>query len=70
VSIASDDDTDSSKLDGEYHSEHDSDVDICIAHDVDALDSIDVDGNVDMERGSDDQVEEEEEQDDEEKEDE
>jgi hypothetical protein len=41
VSISSDDDTDSTKLDGEYHSELDPDVDMCMEDDVDAADSVD-----------------------------
>jgi len=49
-SISSDDDTDSTELDGEYDSELDRDVDMRIEYDVDAPDGGDLDGNVDMER--------------------
>jgi len=54
MSISSDDDTDSTKSDGEYYSECDSDVDMCMEDDVDALDGIDSDGDVDMEMNGED----------------
>jgi len=41
MSICSDDDTHPTKLDGEYNSEHDPDVDMCMEDDMDALDGID-----------------------------
>jgi len=69
VSIASDDDTDSAQLDGKYDLEHDPDVQICIADDVDAPDGGDLDGDVDMRRDGDDEEEDDEEEEDEEEED-
>jgi len=48
--------------DAEYDSEQDSDVDMCMEDDVDALCSIDLDGNVDMQREGDDKKEEDEEE--------
>ena len=70
MSIALDDDTDSTKSDGEYDWEHDSDADMRMEDDVDAPDSVDLDGNVDMERDGDDEEEEDGEEEDEAKEDE
>ena len=64
-SISSDDDTDSTKLDSEYHSEGDCDVDMHMVDDVDAPDGIDLEGDVDMERDGDDEDEEDEEKEDE-----
>jgi hypothetical protein len=61
VSISSDDDTDSTELDGEYDSELDPDVDMRIEDDVDAPDGVDLDSDVDMERDGDNDVEEDEE---------
>jgi hypothetical protein len=66
VSICSDDDTNSTELDGEYHSELDHDVDMRMEDDVDAPDGVDLDGDVDMERDGDDDEEEDEEKEDEE----
>ena len=55
MSISSDDDTDSTeKWGGEYDSEQDSDVDMCMEDDVDAPDGVDLDDDVDMERDGDD----------------
>jgi hypothetical protein len=48
VSISSDDDTDFTELDGEYGSELDPDVDMRMEDDVDAPDSVDLDGDVHM----------------------
>jgi hypothetical protein len=59
VSISSDDDTNSTKSDGEYDSE--LDVDMCMQDNVGAPDSVDIDGNVDMETDGDDGEDEEEE---------
>jgi hypothetical protein len=59
VSITSDVDTDSTEPHGKYDSE--LDVDMCMADDVDALDSVDIDGYVDMERDGEDAQDEEEE---------
>jgi hypothetical protein len=61
VSISSSDDTNSTESDGEYDSELDPDVDMCMEDDVDALDGVDLDGNVDMERNGEDEEDEEEE---------
>jgi len=61
VSISSDDDTNSTESDGEYVSERDSDVNICMEDDVDALDGVDLDGDVDMEKDGEDGEDEEEE---------
>jgi len=68
MSISSDDDTDSTETDGEYYSEHDSDVDMRMEDDVDAPDGVDSDGNVDMQRDGDNEEEEDEQEEDEEKE--
>jgi len=70
VSISSDDDPDTTELDGEYDSEHDSDVDMHMEDDVDAPDGVDLHGDVDMESDGDDEEEDDEEEEDEEKEDE
>jgi len=59
VSISSDDDTDSTKLDGRYDSERDSDGDMRMQDDVDAPDGVDLEGDVDMERDGDDEEDEE-----------
>jgi hypothetical protein len=59
VSITSDDDTDSTEPHGKYASE--LDVDMCMEDDADALDSVDIDGDVDMERDGEDGQDEEEE---------
>jgi hypothetical protein len=61
MAISSDDDTDSTEPDGEYDSEHDSNVDMRGEDDVDAPDSVDFDSDVDMERDSEDEEDEEEE---------
>ncbi|KAF8539101.1 hypothetical protein BDD12DRAFT_883297 [Trichophaea hybrida] len=53
--------TDSTEEDGEYYSEHDSDVNMHMEDDVDAPDGVDLDGDVDMERNGDDKQDEEEE---------
>jgi len=60
VSISSDGDIDSPKLDGEYYSELDPDVDMGMEDDADAPEGIDLDGNVDMEWDCEDEEEEEE----------
>jgi len=71
MTISSDDDTNSiEKSDGEYDSEHDSDVEMRIEDDVDAPDGVDLASDVDMGRVSDDEEEEDEEEEDEEEEDE
>jgi len=70
VSMSSDDVTDSTELQGEYASEHDPDVAMRIEDDVDARDSVDLDGDVDMVRDGDDEEEEDEEEDDKDEEDE
>jgi hypothetical protein len=59
VSISSDDDANST----ESHSEYDSEllVDMCMEDDVDALDGVDIDGDVDIERVGEDEEDEEEE---------
>jgi hypothetical protein len=49
MSISSDGDTDSTEWDGKYDSERESDVDMRIENPVDALDSVALDGDVDME---------------------
>ena len=55
MSISADDDTDSTgKWGGEYDSEQDSDVDMCMEDDVDAPEGVDLDDDVDMERDGDD----------------
>ena len=48
MSISSDDDTDATKSDSEYESEHDPHVNMHMEDDVDAPDGVDLDGNVDM----------------------
>jgi hypothetical protein len=53
VSLCSDDDTDSTEPDGKYDSEHNTNVDMCMDEDVDALDGIDLDGDGDMVRDGD-----------------
>ena len=53
-SISSDDDIDSTQSDGEYDSELDPDVDMRMEDNVDAPESIDLDGDVDMGRDGDD----------------
>jgi len=69
--MSSDDDTDSTEeSDGEYDSGHYSDVFVCMEDVVDALDGIDLDGDVDMEMDGDDEQEEDQEEEDEEEEDE
>jgi len=71
VSIASDDNTDSTKeSDGEYDSDHSPDVDMHMEDDVDAPYGVDLNRNVDMERDDDDEEEEDEEEEDGEEEDE
>jgi len=69
VSISSDDDTDSSKSDSKYASEHDPDVLMHVEDNVDALDGDDFDGDVDMEMTSDHEKEEDKEEEDNEEED-
>jgi hypothetical protein len=61
VSISFDDDTDSTQSDGEYDSELDPDVDMCMEDDVDGPDGVDLDGDVDMERDGENAEDEEEE---------
>ena len=61
MSISSDDDTDSAESDGKYDSEYNSNVDMPMENDVDALDGVDSDGDVDMERDGADEEDEEEE---------
>jgi len=70
VSISSDDDTDSTESNGKYHVERDPDVDMCMQDDVDALDGVDLDSNVDMERDGDGEEEEDQEEENQPKEDE
>jgi len=70
MSISSDDGTDSTESHGEYDSEHDPDLVMCMEDDVDALDRVQLDGDLDMERDSDDEEEEDEEKSDQEEEDE
>ena len=65
MSISSDDDTDSTKLDGEYDSEVEPDVAMHMEDDVDGPGGVDLDGDVDMERDSDDDEEEDEKKEDE-----
>jgi hypothetical protein len=60
VSISSDNDTNSTELDGEYASEHHPNVDMRMENDVDALDGIDVDCNINMERDGNNEAEEDE----------
>jgi hypothetical protein len=57
MSVSSEDDTDSTEPDGEYDSKLDPDVDMCLQDDVYAPDGVDLDGDVDMERDGDDDVE-------------
>jgi len=64
VSVASDDDTNSTKSDGQYDAEHDSDVDMCMEDEVNAPDGVDLDGNLVMDKDSDDEEEEDEEDED------
>ena len=65
VSISSDDGTNpTNKLDGEYDSEHDSDVNLPKEDNVDALYSSDLNGDVNMERDGDNEKEQDEEQED------
>jgi hypothetical protein len=52
-------------LDGEYDSELDTDVDMRMKDEVDALDGIDIDGDAHTERYGDDEEEEDEEEEDE-----
>jgi len=59
--ISSDDDTDSTKLDGEYDLEGDSDVYIRMVDNVDAPGGVYLDGYVDIDRDSEDEVDEDEE---------
>jgi len=66
LSISSEDDTDSTELDGEYDSELDPDVDMRKEDDVDAPDGVDLDSDVHMERDGDDDEEKDEEKEDEE----
>jgi len=63
--MSSDDDTDSTELDGEYDSELDSDADMRIEDNVDAPDGVDIDGNVDLEKDGDDDEKKDEEMEDE-----
>ena len=65
VSISSDDDTKSTKSDGEYDSELDPDVDMRMEDDVDAPNGVDSDCNVHMEWDVVDEEEEDEEEEDE-----
>jgi hypothetical protein len=61
VSISSNHDINSTKADCEYDSVHDSDVYVCLVDDVNALDSVDLDGDVDIEMDGEDEEDEEEE---------
>jgi len=55
VSVSSDDDADFTETShGEYDPELDPDEDMWMEDDVDALDGIDLDGDLDIERDSDD----------------
>jgi len=66
MSISSDDDTNSTeKSDNQYHSKHDSEVDMHMEDDVDTPDGVDLDGDVDTERDGDDDEEEDDEEEDE-----
>jgi len=66
VSLSSYHDTESTeKLDGEYFSELDPDVDTHMEDNVDAPDGVDLDSDVDMERDGDDDEEDDEEEEDE-----
>jgi len=60
-SISSDNDTDSTESDGRYDSEYDPDVDMCLEDAVNAPDCVVLDGDLDMERDSDDVEEEDDE---------
>jgi len=60
MSISRDDDTDSTESDGKFDSEHYPDVDMRMEDNVDALDGIDLDGDVDMERDGEEEEEEDE----------
>ena len=70
MSISSDDDIDSTRSDGEYDSEHDSDVVMRMEDNVDTPDSVDLDGDMDIERNGDDEEEKDEEEEDMDEEDE
>jgi len=70
VSISSDDDTDSTKFDGDYDSELDPDVDMGTEDEVDTPDSVDLYGDVCKERDGEDDEDEDEPEEDEEMEDE
>jgi len=59
MSISSDDDTDTTELDGKYDSELHPDVDMRMEDDVDALDGVDLDVDVKMERDHEDEEDEE-----------
>jgi len=65
LSISSEDDTDSTELDGEYDSELDPDVDMRKEDDVDAPDGVDLDSDVHMESDGDNDEEKDEEKEDE-----
>ena len=60
MSISSDDDTHSTKSDGEYNSERDSDVVMRMEDDVDAPDGVALHSHVDMDRYGEDAEDEEE----------
>jgi len=64
LSISSDDDSDSTKLDSKYDPELNPDVGMRMEDEVDAADGVDLDGDVDMERDCDDDEEEDEEKED------
>jgi len=68
MSISSDDDTDSTELVSEYDSEHHFNLEMCTEDDMDALDSLELDGDADMERDGDNDEEEDEEEEDEDEE--
>jgi archaellum component FlaD/FlaE len=59
VSISSDDDTDSTRSDGKYDSECESDVDMRLDNDVDTPDYVELDSEVDMESDGEDEEDEE-----------
>jgi hypothetical protein len=61
MSITSAEDTDFAESDGEYDPECDSHLDMRMEDDVDNLDSIDLDGKVDIERDPEDEEDEQEE---------
>jgi len=68
MSLSSDNDTDSTEeLDGEYDSQHHSAVDKCIEDEVDTPASVDLVGDVELEKNGEDEDEEDEKEDDEEK---